>query len=72
MGNQSNSSDECCPEFDPKKWDKKSFDWKDKEFLKETIPTLFHIPFPPMIGKKIMKMCKEADAVKAGYDNKLD
>ena len=46
----------CCPEFDVVKWDKKTFDWKDKLFIKETIPTLFHIPFPPMIGKKTMKM----------------
>ncbi len=56
---------ECCPEFDPKRWDKKEFKWKDKPFIKETVPTLFHIPFPPMIGKKIMKMwniVKEAKA----------
>jgi len=56
---------ECCPEFDPNKWDNREFNWKNKPFIKETIPTLFHIPFPPMIGKKIMKMwelVKQAEA----------
>lgn len=47
---------ECCPEFDPQKWDKKTFVWENKLFIKESMPTLFHIPFPPMIGKKIIKM----------------
>lgn len=51
-----NQDQECCPKFDVQKWDKKTFNWKDKLFIKETIPTLFHIPFPPIIGKKITKM----------------
>jgi hypothetical protein len=48
--------DECCPKFNPKKWDEKTFVWKNKPFIRESIPTLFHIPFPPMIGKKITRM----------------
>jgi len=47
---------ECCPKFDPKKWDKKTITWKQKPFIKESIPTFFHMPFPSMIGKKITKM----------------
>ncbi len=54
----------CCPEFDVAKWDKKTFVWENKLFIMETIPALFHIPFPPMIGKKTMKM--HSMAVKAG------
>ena len=50
------NKDECCPKFNPKKWDEKTFVWKNKLFIKESIPTLFHMPFPPMIGKKITKM----------------
>ena len=56
---------ECCPKFSPKKWDKKTFNWKNKKFIKETIPTLFHIPFPPMIGKRITKMYDLAVGAKA-------
>lgn len=55
---------ECCPKFNPKKWNGKTFHWKNKPFIKESIPTLFHIPFPPMIGKKITKMMNLADEAK--------
>lgn len=48
---------ECCPEFDVKKWDKLTLSWEKKPFIKESIPTLFHFPFPPMIGKRMRKMC---------------
>lgn len=58
---------ECCPKFNPKKWDKKTFIWRDKLFIMEAIPTLFHIPFPPMIEKKITKMMKLAE-----NPNKID
>lgn len=55
---------ECCPRFHPKKWDKKTFNWKSKPFLKESIPAFFHIPFPPMIGKKVTKMFALAEKAK--------
>ena len=47
-----NQNQECCPEFDPVNGDRKTFTWENKLFIKESLPTLFHIPFPPMIGKK--------------------
>ena len=59
------NKDECCPEFSPDMWDEKTFNWKNKHFIKESIPTFFHIPFPPMIGNKIVKMWKLAEAAKA-------
>jgi hypothetical protein len=55
---------ECCPKFDSKKWDNKMFIWKNKLFIKEAIPTFFHIPFPPMIGKRIVKMMNLASNAK--------
>ena len=58
---------ECCPEFIPSKWDKKTFNWKDKQFIKETIPTLFHTPFTTMIGNKITRMMNLATRA-----NKID
>jgi hypothetical protein len=57
-----NGNNECCPKFYPQKWDEKSHDWKRKLFIKTSIPTLFHIPFPPMIGKKIKKMMAGVEA----------
>jgi len=51
-----NQLKECCPEFNPEKWDKKTLQWENKLFIMETISTFFHIPFPPSIGKKVTKM----------------
>ena len=48
----------CCPKFNPEKWDQKTFSWDQKLFIKETVPALFHVPFFPLIGKKITKMCQ--------------
>lgn len=47
---------ECCPVFEVEKWDKKSFNWESKLFIKETMGTFFHIPFPPTIWKKMTKL----------------
>ena len=58
---------ECCPEFNPEKWDKKIFNWGKKQFIKESIPTLFHMPFPPLIVKKIARMMNLATSA-----NKID
>jgi len=55
-----NENDECCPEFNPEKFDEKWMDWKDKKFIKESMPTFFHIPFTFLIGKKISKLWKAA------------
>jgi hypothetical protein len=63
---------ECCPKFNPGKWDQKTYNWDNKPFIKETLPTLFHIPFPPMIGKKITKMWKMAEEAKKAETNKED
>jgi len=51
-----NENQECCPEFNPEKWDEKKFNWDGKQFIKESIPTFFHMPLPSMIGEKITKM----------------
>jgi len=55
---------QCCPKFDPAPWQEKTIVWKDKKFIKDTIPQLFHVPFPPMIGRMIQKQW--AKAQKAG------
>jgi len=66
-----NNNDECCPVFNPEKWDEKTFSWDSKQFIKETVPTLFHMPFPPMIGKKITRMMELATSSKK-IDSKKD
>jgi hypothetical protein len=55
---------ECCPRFNPKKWNKIHHKWKDKLFIKESMPTFLHIPFPWIVGKKITRLCKMAENAK--------
>jgi len=64
--------EECCPPFDPEKWDKKTFIWDNKRFIKETLPTFLHIPFPPMIGKKVMKLHALAEKSGSTIPEKTD
>lgn len=67
-----NIQDECCPEFHPEKWDEKTFIWSKKKFIKESIPTFLHIPFPPMIWSKIWKMSKLTEKSKKMEPNRED
>ena len=63
---------ECCPVFEVEKWDKKTIRWENKLFLKESLSTFFHIPFPPMIGKKVMKMHSLAQKAGATIEDKSE
>jgi len=67
-----NQDQECCPEFEVSKWDNKTFEWDRKPFIKENIPTFFHTPFPPMISKKMKKMCELADQAQANIPDLTD
>jgi len=70
--NNNNTNNQCCPEFKPEKWDRKTFRWDNKKFIRDSLPTLFHIPFPPMIGKKITRMWKAVEGAGAVAPNKED
>jgi hypothetical protein len=66
-----NNDNECCPKFNPEKWDE-THNWDKKTFIKETLHTFFHIPFPPTIGRKITKMWKLIEESKKAESNKED
>jgi len=63
---------ECCPKFEPKRWEEKTFEWENKRFIKESIPTIFHMPFPKSIGKKVTKMMALAEKGDSLSDDELD
>lgn len=54
----------CCPRFDPAPWDNKTFTWKDKAFVRDTVSCLFHIPLN--FGTVIPRMWDKVK--KAGAD----
>ena len=62
----------CCPKFEPGKWDKKTFDWDNKPFIKASVPTFFHIPLPSMISKRMTIMCDLADKAEANIPDLSD
>jgi len=59
----------CCPEFDPKKWDKKKVTWKGKLFVKATVFSFFHIPLN--FESVMKKNCEKIKAAKAEDKNTI-
>lgn len=51
--------DECCPKFNPKPWDERILEWKNKKFIKSSVFTLFYIPIN--FGRVITKLMKKID-----------
>ena len=65
MNTMKDASATCCPEFKVVKWDGTTHSWKNKLFIRETIPQIFHMPLPGTFGKKVIKLmdlAKKADA----------
>ena len=54
---------ECCPRFDPAPWDEKTFDWKEKRFIKDQVITFFYIPLN--FGTVIQRMNQKVEAAGA-------
>jgi hypothetical protein len=57
------SESECCPKFNPKIWDEKKFEWKNKKFIKDKIFSIFNIPVN--FGNVMKKMMQKIDFVNA-------
>ncbi|MFH0798234.1 MAG: hydrolase [Candidatus Woesearchaeota archaeon] len=55
--------EECCPKFDPKPWDEKKAEWKNKKFIKDKVFTIFYMPIN--FGKVVTKMMKQIDSADA-------
>ena len=65
-------NEECCPRFNPSTWENKNHAWKNKRFITATVPTLFHMPIPLMIGNRVVKLMKKAQLVDALAKDKSD
>jgi hypothetical protein len=44
MNSQNGNRSVCCPEFDPKLWDDKVFEWDKKLFIRDKVCTFFYMP----------------------------
>lgn len=70
MSAENPDSDVCCPKFDPVPWDGKAHEWKEKLFIKGSIPQLFHIPLPGTIKRTMGRMWQEAQKADAAPELK--
>ena len=56
MSKNTNSEEICCPKFEPSLWDDKTFEWKNKFFIKDKVCTIFYMP---LNFGKVMKRLDE-------------
>ena len=53
----------CCPRFNPSEWDGKTFEFKDKPFVRFTVRSFFYIPLN--MGSMITKVMQSVETSKA-------
>ncbi len=61
---------DCCAKFDPTPYEDKTLEWKEKPFIKESMPTFMHMPYPGKFGKVVGRMWKKIDAAGVRPENK--
>jgi hypothetical protein len=64
------SETQCCPKFEPEPWQEKEFIWKDKLFIKDTMPQFMHMPLPGTFGKAVATIWKKIEDAGASPDIK--
>jgi hypothetical protein len=57
------ADDVCCPMFDPAPWDGKTFEWKNKRFIKGRVFTLLFIPLN--FGSAMRRLVSQVEAAGA-------
>jgi len=58
----------CHPSFEVQGWDGKTFQWGERRFIGESVPTIFNMPLPSIIGKRITHMWEMATPSQACSD----
>jgi hypothetical protein len=59
---------ECCPDFDPKAWNEKEFDWKNKLFIRGTMPQFMHMPLPGTFSRTVARIWMQIEAAGGNPD----
>ena len=62
------NKEECCPKFDPKPWDGRILEWKNKKFIKDKVFTIFYISinFGSVMGRLDEKVRKAGATIQDG------
>ena len=59
MKNSQGTDPVCCPEFLPASWDEKISAWEDKRFIRDSVFTMFYIPFG--FGKAMKRLNEKVE-----------
>jgi hypothetical protein len=63
MKKQAETEEQCCPVFEPTKWDNVTVEWNNKNFVKDHVCTLFYIPLNfGSVMRRLDKKVRTADA----------
>jgi hypothetical protein len=58
----------CCPQFDPAPWDEKTFEWKNKKFVKDKVRAVFNMPVNfGAVMKRLDEKVRESEATIPDY-----
>ena len=74
MKNTNNNEliNDCCPVFEPDRWDDKMLDWNKKPFIMATVPAENHVPETSKIQEAVTQMMKLATDANALAPDMLD
>ncbi|MCX6664792.1 MAG: hypothetical protein NT038_01840 [Euryarchaeota archaeon] len=62
------NEEQCCPQFDPKLWDGKLFEWNNKKFIKDKVSTFLNIPLNfGSVMKRLDENVRNADATMSDF-----
>ncbi|MGB4957265.1 MAG: hydrolase [Candidatus Saccharimonas sp.] len=59
----------CCPKFDPGPWQEKDFEWKNKQFIRIKVFTIFYIPIN--FGGAMRKLDKLVRSAGATFEDNM-
>jgi len=62
-------STECCPPFEPAKWDDKEHLWENKRFVKGAVKTFLYMPLN--FGPVIRKLDSKVSTSNASFEDNL-
>lgn len=62
-----NTETECCPRFDPERWDEKELRWENRRFVKDRVTSILHIPLN--FGAVMKRNAALIDAADASPDS---
>lgn len=69
MSDNKIKNQECCPPFDPEKWNDKVLNWENKIFVKTKVKTFLFMPIN--FGSAISRISKQLEQQQVKFDENI-